>query len=242
LSKRLLTCTALMSDNGHMQKQTVQAILFDLDGTLVDTIEDITDALNRALGLEGLPLLDVSMTKKVVGRGLRNALIGAVELFGEPFSSDHIDRMYDSMMAFYRKNHCVKSFAYEGILPLLEELDGKDIPLAVFSNKEDGLTKDVVRTLFPNIRFAWVRGMRSDFPRKPDTAGLRHFAKKLGLAVENLLYVGDSEVDYQTAVNAGCQHILVSWGFRPREELMLLKGSTVVDSVEELQEAINDLQ
>ncbi len=231
-----------MLDNGSMQKKSLQAVLFDLDGTLVDTIEDITDALNRALTQNNLPLLEVEMTKKVVGRGLRNALIGAVELCGKEFSSDHIDRMYASMMEYYRKNHCVKSKPYQGILSLLEYLDCQKILLAVFSNKEDGLTKEVVNTLFPAIPFAWVRGMRSDFPRKPDKAGLEHFARKEGLAVENLLYVGDSEVDYQTAVNAGCRHILVSWGFRPREDLVRLGASNLVDSVEELQEAINDLQ
>ncbi|MGB4406037.1 MAG: HAD family hydrolase [Sphaerochaeta sp.] len=225
-----------------MQKKSVQAILFDLDGTLVDTIEDITDALNSILTLEDMPPLDSEMTKRVVGRGLRNALIGAVELWGKEFSSEHIDRMYASMMEYYRKNHCVKSKPYEGILPLLEDLDRQNIILAVFSNKEDELTGEIVRTLFPHIRFAWVRGMRSDFPRKPDRAGLEYFAKKHGLAVENLLYVGDSEVDYQTAVNAGCKHILVSWGFRRREDLARLSASNLVDSVEELQEAINDLQ
>jgi len=225
-----------------MQKIPVQAVLFDLDGTLVNTIEDIADALNRALALEGLDPLDLKMTKGVVGRGLRNALIGAVELRGKEFTSDHIDRMYSSMMEYYRKNHCVKSRPYEGIISLLEDLDRKGILLAVFSNKEDGLTKEVVRTLFPQIRFAWVRGMKSDFPRKPDRAGLEHFANKEGLTIENLLYVGDSEVDYQTAVNAGCQHILVSWGYRPREDLARLDASNLVDSVEQLQEAINDLQ
>ena len=225
-----------------MQKIPVQAVLFDLDGTLVDTIEDIMDALNRALALEDLSPLDIVLTKRVVGRGLRNALIGAVELRGKEFASDHIDRMYASMMEYYRKNHCVKSKPYEGILPLLEELDRKGILLAVFSNKEDGLTKEVVRTLFPHIRFAWVRGMKSDFPRKPDRAGLEYFSKKEGLTIENLLYVGDSEVDYQTAVNAGCRYILVSWGYRPREDLARLDASNLVDSVEELQEAINDLQ
>ncbi|MBI9095601.1 MAG: HAD family hydrolase [Sphaerochaeta sp.] len=225
-----------------MQKKSLQAVLFDLDGTLVDTIEDIMDALNMALALEDLPPLDSKMTKQVVGRGLRNALIGAVELRGKEFSSEHIDQMYATMMEYYRKNHCVKSKPYEGILSLLEDLDRQNIILAVFSNKEDGLTKEVVRTLFPHIRFVWVRGMRSDFPRKPDRSGLEHFAKKEGLAIENLLYVGDSEVDYQTAVNAGCKHILVSWGFRPREDLARLSASNLVDSVEELQEAINDLQ
>lgn len=225
-----------------MQRKPVLAILFDLDGTLVDTIEDIADALNRALAMEGLEALDVEMTKRVVGRGLRNALIGAVLLRGVQFSEAKIDRMYAGMMEYYRSHHCIKSKPYEGITGLLERLDARHIPLAVFSNKEDGLTVDVVRTLFPQIGFAWVRGMRDGFPRKPDSAGVLYFSKKIGLPVENLLYVGDSEVDYQTAESSGCQHILVSWGFRPREELAALSASTLVDSVQELEEAINDVQ
>lgn len=242
MSKRLLTCTSEISDNGHMQALSSPAILFDLDGTLVDTVDDIAQALNKGLALEGLAPLDGQATKKVVGRGLRNALLGAIELQGKRVDESRFEHMYTTMMEHYQQNPCVKSTPYEGVIPLLDTLNQHGFTLGVLSNKEDSLTQEIVHTLFGPHRFVWVRGMRSDVPRKPDKAALVYFAQKEGFAVEQLLYVGDSEVDYQTAVNAECKHVLVTWGFRPREELALLEGSVLVDSVDELQEAIYDLQ
>ena len=95
-----------MSDNDSMQKKRVRAVLFDLDGTLVDTIEDVTDALNEALAVGGLPPVDSEKTKQFLGNGLRNAIISAVNLMGKEFPSEQIDTMYAALMKYYRKNPC----------------------------------------------------------------------------------------------------------------------------------------
>ena len=241
LSKRLLTCIALIPDNDGMQESAIQAVLFDLDGTLVDTIEDIRMAINIALEAENLENLTIEMTKQVVGRGLRNALIDACTLRLRDFSPSRINELYELMMRYYRKHHSDRSKSYEGILALLKTLNERNLPIGVFSNKEDGLTKEIVTRMFPSIRFVWVRGMREDYPRKPDKSGVLRFIDNVGIEMQHLLFVGDSEVDYQTAVNAGCPHILVTWGFRPKEELLTLRNAHLVDSVDELEDAIYGL-
>ncbi|AEV30710.1 haloacid dehalogenase superfamily enzyme, subfamily IA [Sphaerochaeta pleomorpha str. Grapes] len=224
-----------------MQESRIQAVLFDLDGTLVDTIEDITAALNAALADEGLAPLTLEQGKKVVGRGLRNAIAGALELQGHKVTETRMDSLFSILTDYYIAHATVYCKPYEGISTLLEALNRKRIPLGVFSNKDDVLTKVIVKEMFPKIRFEWIRGMRSDFPRKPEPAGVLHFCKNLGLPVGSLLYVGDSEVDWQTAQNAGCLHVLVTWGFRKRSELLTIEGARLVDSVKELEDACNGL-
>lgn len=225
-----------------MQDSATQAILFDLDGTLVDTIEDIRMAMNVALDAEKLEPLTTEMTKQVVGRGLRNALIAACTLRFRDVSQTRLNELYELMMGHYRMHYADKSRSYEGIPSLLKTLNDRNLPIGIFSNKEDGLTKAIVSKMFPSIQFVWVRGMRDDYPRKPDKSGVLRFIGKVGIEMQNLLYVGDSEVDYQTSVNAGCRHVLVTWGFRPKEELLTIPDAHLVDSVNELEDAIYGLQ
>jgi phosphoglycolate phosphatase len=224
-----------------MQESRIQAVLFDLDGTLVDTIEDITAALNAALANEGLEPLTLEQGKRVVGRGLRNAIVGSLELYGRSVTESKMDVLFSILTEYYRAHATAYCRPYEGISDLLEDLQRKKIPIGVFSNKDDDLTKVIVAKMFPKVPFAWVRGMRSDYPRKPDPAGVFRFCEKLSVPVASLLYVGDSEVDWQTATNAGCQHVLVTWGFRKRIELLTIEGARLVDSVKELEDACNGL-
>ena len=225
-----------------MQKTKIQAILFDLDGTLVDTIEDITAALNAALSCEDLKPLTTQQCMTVVGRGLRNALSGAMALQNHSVSEERLDSLFAVLNAYYSTHATDHCKPYGGIAALLERLNRKSLPLGVFSNKEDDLTKTIVERMFPKIQFAWVRGMREDFPRKPDSAGLSFFCDIMGIPMESLLYVGDSEVDYQTSMNAGCSHVLVTWGFRSRGELEKIEGVRLIDSVKELEDTCYDLQ
>ena len=225
-----------------MQKPVVKAILFDLDGTLVNTIEDIRCSLAHALAGENLPSPSATLTRQVVGRGLSNALKGVLSSFNHQVDEKRFDQLYQAMLLYYREYYAVYSRPYEGVEGLLGRLEKQNIPVGIFSNKEDGLTKRIVSSLFSPYPFVWVRGLREGFPRKPDRSGIDYFCRKVGILPEELLYVGDSEVDWQTANNAHCSHILVSWGFRPKDELLALEGAVVVDTVRELEDAIYGIQ
>jgi phosphoglycolate phosphatase len=231
-----------MFDNGDMLKPLQKAILFDMDGTLIDTIEDIRSAFNVAFSLEGLPPFSVTLTKQVVGRGLYTALKSALSYYDHPVEEARFTFLYHSMMDHYQAHYADKSHPYEGILPLLDRLERSGITLGILSNKEDVLTQKIAQKLLPRYSFAFVRGLVEGFPRKPDRYAIDLFCSRQGVNVSELCYIGDSEVDYQTAQNAGCSHILVSWGFRPKEELQALPGSVVVDTVDELEDAIYGVQ
>lgn len=225
-----------------MQETVVKAILFDLDGTLVDTIEDIRRSLAHALAGEDLSPPSATLTQQVVGRGLSNALKGALAWFDHQVDELRFDQLYQEMLHYYREHFAVYSHPYEGVVELLGHLHRQGFLIGIFSNKEDGLTKRIVSSLFPDFPFSWVRGMQDGFPRKPDRSGIDYFCRKVGLHPHEVLYVGDSEVDWQTARNADCPHVLVSWGFRPKEELLALQDAVVVDTIHELEDAIYGIQ
>ncbi|MGH0052541.1 MAG: HAD family hydrolase, partial [Sphaerochaetaceae bacterium] len=129
-----------------------------------------------------------------------------------------------------------------GIVSLLGKLMTSGIPVGILSNKEHVLTQHIVSQVFPQYPFSSVRGLMEGIPRKPDRYAIDLFCSQQGVNTSDLWYIGDSEVDYQTAQNAGCSHILVSWGFRPKEELLALSGAVVVDTVDELEDAIYGIQ
>lgn len=225
-----------------MQKPLAKAILFDMDGTLVNTLEDIRSALGFALDLIGFGPPSTETTKRVVGRGLRNALRGAIQEVGVTLDEQEHQRLYDAMMDSYRAHPSDRSSLYEGIHALLCKLHSDGVALGILSNKEDELTKRIVRDVLGDFSFVWVQGLLDSVPRKPDATAIHQFLTCQGLASEDILYIGDSEVDWQTACNVPCSHILVSWGFRPKEELQSLPGSMVVDTVHELEDAIYGIQ
>ncbi len=231
-----------MFDNGDMLKPLPKAILFDMDGTLIDTIEDIRSAFNATLSLESLPPLSATLTKQVVGRGLYNALKGALAYYNHPVDESRFAFLYQFMMDYYQAHYADKSHPYEGIFPFLERLESLGIPIGILSNKEDVLTQKIAKQILPQFSFASVRGMVEGSPRKPDRYAIDLFCAQQGVNVGELCYIGDSEVDYQTAQNAGCSHILVSWGFRPKEELQALTSAVVVDTIDELEDAIYGVQ
>lgn len=226
----------------NAMRSAVKAILFDLDGTLVDTIEDIRLSLASALELESLPAPSATLTRQAVGRGLMNALKDVLAAYNHPVDESRLALLYETMISYYRSHYAVYSKPYEGIVELLVRLSEEGVLLGVFSNKEDGLTKSIVSTLLPSLPFVWVRGLKEGMPRKPDRSGIDYFCRTYAISNEQLLYIGDSEVDYQTAQNAQCPNILVSWGFRPKEGLMKLDDAVIVDTVQELEETIHDLQ
>lgn len=192
----------------------IRAVLFDLDGTLTNTLEDIADAMNRSLRLHELPEWPLDAYRYLVGDGAKKLAERAVRDRQELALS--VQREYQ---AYYEKHTRVKSRPYAGVPEMLRALQSHGMPLAVFSNKPDADTKGVVGYFFPDVAFAEVRGQVEGVPVKPDPAGALATAEKLGVSPDEVLYLGDTATDMCCAKNAGMHPVGVLWGFRTEDEL-----------------------
>lgn len=191
-----------------------KAVLFDLDGTLTDTLADIAAAMNLALQLHELPTWPVDAYRYLVGNGAKVLSERCVRERQE--LSAAVRQTYQD---YYETHNLVQSKPYEGVPEMLQALVDRGIRLAVLSNKPDADTKAVVRHFFPQIPFAAVRGQVEGVPVKPDPAGAIALAAQLGLDPGEFLYLGDTAVDMQCARNAGMHPVGALWGFRTAEEL-----------------------
>ena len=191
-----------------------QAVLFDLDGTLTNTLEDIAFAMNRALRIHGLPEHPVEKYRYLVGSGARMLAKRAV---GQ--RDDVMESVLQTYQAYYQEHNLDRTAPYEGVTELLEALQKRGVKLCVFSNKPHADTCRVVEHFFPGIAFAAVRGQMEGVPVKPDPAGALAMAEALGVAPADFLYLGDTDVDMICARNAGMRPVGVTWGFRDEEEL-----------------------
>ena len=192
----------------------IRAVLFDLDGTLTDTLEDIAAAMNRSLRLHGLPEWPLDAYRYLVGDGAKKLAERAVRQRQELALS--VQREYQ---AYYQEHTRVKTRPYDGVTEMLCTLQKQGVPIAVFSNKPDADTKAVVRHFFPEIAFSVVRGQVEGVPVKPDPAGAFLTAEGLGVTPADVLYLGDTATDMQCALNAGMHPVGARWGFRTEEEL-----------------------
>lgn len=193
------------------------AVIFDLDGTLLDTLEDLADAGNRVLADAGLPVHPVDSYRYFVGDGLIK-LVQRILPEGER-SEEKVRQTAEAFRDVYATNWNVKTRIYEGIGRLLDGLQEKDIPMNVLSNKPDDFTRICVREFLGNWLFAQVVGNRDDLARKPDPAGALEIAGKLGLPPAKIVYVGDTATDMLTAGAAGMYPVGALWGFRTAAEL-----------------------
>lgn len=207
----------------------IQAVLFDLDGTLTNTLEDIAFAMNRALGLHGLPAHPVDAYRYMVGNGAR---VLAQRAVGE--RQDLAEQVQRDYQAYYEKHNLLRTRPYEGIPALLSGLQGRGLKLCVFSNKPHADTCHVVAHFFPDVAFAVVRGQQEGVPVKPDPAGALLVARALGIPPEDFLYVGDTDVDMLCARKAGMHPVGAAWGFRGREELCQAGAEKILQSPVEL--------
>lgn len=211
--------------------------IFDLDGTLVNTIADITDALNAGLRLYNHPTLTERETEAIVG-------YSTDYMFQHAVPQEYHDDWKDVGAAYqlhYRAHCCDRSRPYDGILRAVSTLTNAGIRTAVVSNKPHGDAVKVINTLFPRDTFSLVLGRVKRFPAKPAPDALRFVTDYFGLLPEDVVYVGDSEVDAQFAANAGIECIKVSWGYRTREQLAEAGAGIIVDDPEELTELILQL-
>jgi phosphoglycolate phosphatase len=194
-----------------------KAVLFDLDGTLADTIEDLAGAVNRTLSRRKLPEHDFSLFKLMVGDGFRNLVTRALP---ENLRNDeYIESTRAEAAAEYADRCLERTRPYPGIPELLEALTERRVRFAVISNKPDSLSKKVIAGLFPSVGFAIVRGELAEFPRKPDPGSALDLCARLGVKPDETLYLGDSGVDMKTAKAAGFFALGALWGFRTEQEL-----------------------
>lgn len=195
-----------------------QAVIFDLDGTLADTIDDIAAAVNRALARRALPEHDRELYKLMVGNGFRQLIVRALP---ESLRSNkaYLEATRAEAAADYAGRCLERTQAYPGVRELLAALAARRVALAVLSNKPDELTRKCVAGLFPSINFAVVRGETEAFPRKPDPASALDACSRMGVSPSEVLYLGDTGVDMETARAAGFTALGALWGFRTEEEL-----------------------
>jgi phosphoglycolate phosphatase len=193
------------------------AVIFDLDGTLVDSLEDLATAMNLTLEHRGFPIHPVEAYKRLVGNGFRN--LALLSLPEKARDTATVEIVHAEAASYYAKHCTDRTRPYAGVPQLLEALSAKKIPLAVLSNKPDELTRRVTSALFAAGSFAFVRGESELFPRKPDPASALDIAARLETQPSATLYLGDSDVDMATARAAGMVALGALWGFRGEAEL-----------------------
>jgi phosphoglycolate phosphatase len=194
-----------------------KGVIFDLDGTLVNSLEDIANAMNKVLQDLNYPTHSYEEYQFFIGSGLRNLVSKALPETNN--EETQIERCYDLMVEVYRDNCTKQTKPYDGIAELLEELRTRDIKLAVFSNKADALTKEVTATLFPNC-FNPIVGLSVESLKKPNPFEAIEISKSWDLEPEEIIFVGDSGIDMQTATNANMHAVGVLWGYRHTKELI----------------------
>ena len=208
----------------------IKAVIFDLDGTLVDTIEDISAAVNAALQKFGFPKRESGEMHLMVGNGMRNLIGKAV-----PAGTDQavVDACTAEATKAYAEKPAVFTRPYPGVDQLLALLRERNIPSAIISNKPHLLTTLVVDAVFPGHDFRVVQGEKQGVPRKPNPTAPLAIAAALGAAPEEVLYIGDSDVDMHTANAAGFRSLGAAWGFRGREELAAAGAQAIAESPED---------
>jgi phosphoglycolate phosphatase len=226
-----------MNTTTHEFSTPVSGIIFDLDGTLLDTLDDLADSLNAMLRVKGFREHSTEAVRGFIGNGMENLVRQAA-----PEDARIDDALVKECLEIYKgeyeKRWNAKTTVYSGIDDLLKKIALKGVPMAVLSNKLDEFTKICIAEFFPDTVFQVVLGMRETVPKKPHPAGALEIAELLGLEPEEMAFVGDSSVDIETAKAAGMMAVGVDWGFRSRAELVECGADWVVSTTEELLDLV----
>jgi phosphoglycolate phosphatase len=207
-------------------------LIFDLDGTLLDTVADLAASTNYALSLCGFPTHETAAYHFFVGNVI-NKLFERVLPEGEK-TQENILKIRQYFLEYYGKHNCELTVPYPGISELLEKIQSAGIQLAVASNKYQKGTEDLIKHFFPKITFTAVFGQRENIPVKPDPTIVQDILSIAKVEKNEVIYIGDSGVDMQTAQNAGIEVVGVTWGFRPKSELEYFSPNYIVDSPKEI--------
>ena len=215
----------------------IKGIIFDLDGTTANTLEDIKDSLNKTLSDYGFKEKTSEEVRLNLGKGSLKLIADSLP---EGTSDKMINKILNSYLDTYSNNYIVKTAPYDGIYDLLKTLQNRNILLAINSNKPDHLTKAIIKKFYPDINFVEIVGNRDDLPRKPDPAGANLIVEKMNLDKKDVLYVGDSETDVQTAHNAGLKVIGCLWGFRDLQTLKENNATYIISNPKEVLEYLGE--
>ena len=207
--------------------------IFDLDGTLLDTIDDLKEAVNHDMSLRGFPTFTRDQVMAMVGHGARNLMRKALPVGHK--EDDMVDAAYNDFRAYYITHIDVHTKPFPGIQDLLTQLHQEGVMLAVASNKFQEGTEHLIKEFFPEIPFVAVLGGRPDFPLKPDPEIVCEVLRKADVNKEDAVMIGDSDTDMETAANGGIRSIAVNWGYRDMSGIENLK---VANSVEELHQIL----
>ena len=205
-----------------------KGVIFDLDGTLVNSLEDISNAINTVLKKHNFPTHSIETCQSYIGHGVRDLVVKALP--EENKNEEWIDRCFHEMIAIYSEKCTIKTTMYAGISDLLDELTARNLKLAVFSNKADELTKKVVKAVFSKWNFEVVEGLKVEALKKPNPTVALEISKKLAIPAEQLIFVGDTDVDILTAKNSGMHPVGVVWGYRTKEELILSGAKYILEN------------
>lgn len=212
-----------------------KGIIFDLDGTLLDTIADLGDSMNEVLEGFNRPTYTYEEYKLKVGGGFRGLVL---KCFPEENDEEKIDEIVRLYYESYSRNYLNKTTPYREIEKVLYKLNQRGYKLAINSNKGDEYTNKLVNRFFPKIPFIEIYGERVGIPRKPAPTGALEIARSMKLETKDILYVGDTKTDIMTAKNAGMDSAGVLWGFRNREELSRYGANFIISNPEEILDIV----
>lgn len=211
------------------------AVIFDLDGTLLNTLGDLRAATNHALEVRGLPPRSMEEIRQFIGNGIRLLICRAMP---EGTPEAEIDAALDDFKAYYAAHIHDRTVPYDGIPQLLTALRKRGVKVAVLSNKIDSASQQLIEYFFPG-KTDVVFGEHVGVPRKPDPTSCRMVMQQLGVQPEQVLYVGDSGTDMQTAKNAGLYAVGVTWGFRSKEVLLEYGADVLVHRPEQILQILD---
>ena len=217
------------NEKNEIKNKTVKHFaVFDLDGTILNTAEDLADAVNYGLEKNGLETYSTEEVLNMVGNGVKNLVLRAIGDKKELF-----DVCFKDFKEYYSAHYAVKTYAYKGVKEALLSLKKSGVILGVLSNKYDAAVKDLAKIYYGNI-FDYVSGEVEGVPRKPDPTSLNDMIKLCGAEKEHTVYIGDSDVDVKTAENAGVKCVSVTWGFRRKDFIKENGGYDFADTPEEM--------
>ena len=208
----------------------MKTLIFDLDGTILDTLVDLKNAVNHALNFYNLPEKDLEFVRKAIGNGTTVLIKRCTP---STLSNEERNKVFNIFKSYYLEHYADYTKPFEGIKEMLINLKGK-VTLAVVSNKDNDLTNKIINKEFPGL-FDIIQGSYLDHPKKPDPYLINKIIKENNIDRANCLYIGDTNVDKESATNVGLPYLLVNYGYRTKEELeKMCPNDTTLSSVNEL--------